>query len=189
MGGVERRLWSAIGKRRCVQAVTQPLFMYRATLLLLLVTRITACRAAGLGGATGHLVLWRRIHEVSRSVRRPRRRDSTLCACSVFGNCARSPWTGKMGGSVGLSDLRPGRPNTGWLGRACAVSGAHRGRACDEPGFGKRLGGYGCIGGTLCIGGGSSNTLCMCLAERYQRSPGTRAARTRFRKWTLVRQC
>ena len=182
MGGVERRRWSAIGKRRCVQAVTQPLFMYRATLLLLLVTRVTACLAAGLRGATGHLVLCRRILEASRSVRRPSRRDSTLCACSVFGNCARSPWTGKMGGFVGLSDLRPGRPNTGWLGRACAASCAHRGRACDEPGFGKRLGGYGYIGGTLCIGGGAPSPLCTCHGEGCQRSPGTRAARTRFRK-------
>ena len=77
-----------------------------------------------------------------------------LCVCSAFGNGARSPWTGKTGGVVGLSNLRPGRSNTGWMGRVFAVSGAYRGRARGELGFGEPLGGYGCIGGTPCIGGG-----------------------------------
>ena len=77
-----------------------------------------------------------------------------LCVCSGFGNGARSPWTGKAGGFVGLSDLRPGRSNTGWLDRVFAVSRAYQGRARDKLGFGEPLGGNGCIGGTPGIGGG-----------------------------------
>jgi hypothetical protein len=111
--------------------------MYRATLLLLLVTRVLHV-TAGQEGATGPLGLWWSIREVSLSVRRPIGRDSMLCACSVFGSYARLPWTRKTGGPVGLLDLRPGRPSIGWLGRVCAASGAHRVRVCDEPGFGKR---------------------------------------------------
>ena len=77
-----------------------------------------------------------------------------LCACSVFGNRARLPWTGKTGHVVGTSSLLPGRSNTRWMDCRVLVAGARRGGDRDELDLEQPLLEFCRIGGTLGVCGG-----------------------------------
>ena len=77
-----------------------------------------------------------------------------MCICSVFGTCARRPWTGNVEGLVWMSDLLTDRPNTGFLGRVGLISGDSRGPFLCGLNFGELTGTRGSIGGTRGTGGG-----------------------------------